>query len=95
MKTKKKLSAYSLQKITNSVTVARKNLSLSIIGINLGALGAYITPEKGLTSLSINLNENGATTQISFANRPKILPKRDAVSQKIQPTIKLNTFRPK
>ena len=83
------------KKITNSVTVPRKNLSLSIIGINLGALGAYITPEKGLTSLSINLNENGATTQISFANRPKILPKRDAVSQKIQPTIKLNTFRPK
>lgn len=83
------------KKITNSITVPRKSLSLSIIGLNLSTLGQYITPEKGLTSLSINLNENGATTQLSFANRPKILPKREAISQKIQPTIKLNTYRPK
>jgi len=82
------------KKIVNSVTSPRKNLSLSIIGLNFGDLVDYISPDKGLTSFSINLNENGATSQISFANRPKVLPKREAIAQKIQPTIKLNTYRP-
>lgn len=83
------------RKIVNSITSPRKNLSLSIIGLNFGGLEFYLNPDKGLTSLSINLSENGATSQISFANRPKVLPKREAISQKIAPTIKLNTYRPK
>jgi hypothetical protein len=82
-------------KMINSINSPRKNLSLSIIGLNFGALSPYLKPDQGLTSLSINLNENGATSQISFANRPKVLPKREAISQKIAPTIKLNTYRPK
>ena len=83
------------QKLVNSITAERKNISLSVIGTKLGDLTNFITPDKGLTNFSINLNENGATTQLGFANRPKILPKREAISQKIAPTIKLNTYRPK
>jgi len=83
------------KKIINSITIPRKNLSLSIIGLNFGDLSYYISPDKGLVSFSINLSENGITSQLSFANRPKVLPKREAISQKIQPTIKLNTYRPK
>lgn len=83
------------QKLVNSITTERKSISISVIGMKLGDLANFITPDKGLTSFSINLNENGATTQLGFANRPKILPKREAISQKIAPTIKLNTYRPK
>ena len=83
------------QKLVNSITTERKNISISVIGMKLGDLESFITPDKGLTNFSINLNENGATTQIGFANRPKVLPKREAISQKIAPTIKLNTYRPK
>jgi len=83
------------KKLVNSITTERKNISISVIGMKLGALETFITPDKGLTNFSINLNENGATTQIGFANRPKVLPKREAVSQKIAPTIKLNTYRSK
>jgi len=83
------------QKLVNSITTERKNISISVIGMKLGDLENFITPDKGLTNFSINLNENGATTQIAFANRPKVLPKREAISQKIAPTIKLNTYRPK
>ena len=83
------------RKLVNSITSDRKNITISVIGMELGSLSSYITPDKGLTSFSISLNENGATTQISFANRPKILPKREAISQRIAPTIKLNTYRSK
>lgn len=83
------------KKLVNSIITERKSVSLSIIGMKLGDLESFITPDKGLTNFSINLNENGATTQIGFANRPKVLPKREAISQKIAPTIKLNTYRPK
>jgi hypothetical protein len=83
------------KKLVNSITSNRKNITISVIGMELGGLSSYITPDKGLTSFSISLNENGATTQIGFANRPKILPKREAISQRIAPTIKLNTYRSK
>ena len=83
------------KKLVNSITSDRKNITISVIGMKLGSLSSYITPDKGLTNFSISLNENGATTQIGFANRPKILPKREAISQKIAPTIKLNTYRSK
>jgi hypothetical protein len=83
------------RKLVNSITSDRKNITISVIGMQLGGLSSYITPDKGLTSFSISLNENGATTQIGFANRPKILPKREAISQRIAPTIKLNTYRSK
>jgi len=83
------------RKLVNSITSNRKNITISVIGMELGALSSYITPDKGLTSFSISLDENGATTQIAFANRPKILPKREAISQRIAPTIKLNTYRSK
>lgn len=82
------------KKIVNSITVPRKNINLSVIGLNYGDLSNYFSQAKGLNSLSINLNENGATSQITFANRPKVLPKKEALSQKIQPRIKLATFRP-
>jgi hypothetical protein len=81
------------KKLVNSITSARKNITISIIGMKLGGLNSFITPDKGLTNFSISLNENGATTQIGFANRPKVLPKREAISQKIAATIKLNTYR--
>ena len=81
------------KKLVNSITSDRKNITISIIGMKLGDLNNFITPDKGLTNFSISLNENGATTQIGFANRPKVLPKREAISQKIAPTIKLNTYR--
>jgi hypothetical protein len=83
------------KKLVNSITSDRKNITISVIGMELGGLSSYITPDKGLISFSISLNENGATTQIAFANRPKILPKREAISQRIAPTIKLNTYRSK
>jgi hypothetical protein len=83
------------KKLVNSITTERKNISISVIGMKLGELESFITPDKGLTNFSINLNENGATTQIGFANRPKVLPKREAISQKVAPTIKLNTYRSK
>ena len=83
------------QKLVNSITSDRKNITISVIGMKLGDLTSFITPDKGLTNFSISLNENGATTQIGFANRPKVLPKREAISQKIAPTIKLNTYRSK
>jgi hypothetical protein len=83
------------KKLVNSITSDRKNITISVIGMKLGDLSSYITPDKGLTNFSISLNENGATTQIGFANRPKILPKREAIAQKVAPTIKLNTYRSK
>jgi len=88
-----KYHAEITKKIVNSITIPRKTLNLSIIGLNYGGLDEYFSQNKGLNSISINLNENGATSQITFANRPKILPKREAVSQKIQPTIRLATWR--
>jgi len=80
------------QKLTNSITSSRDTISVSVIGTNLGTLSNYINPKMGLISYSINLNENGATTQLTFSTRPKVLPKREAISQKIAPTIKLNTY---
>lgn len=79
-------------KLVNSITSPRSTINVSIIGTNLGQLAPFVDPAQGLNSYNISLNENGATSQLTFSNRPKVLPKREAISQKIAPTIKLNTY---
>ena len=83
------------KKLTNSILSERKNINVSIIGLDFRGLNQYVNPSKGLISLNINLNENGATAQLGFSNRPKVLPKREAISQRIGPLLRFNSLRQK
>ena len=42
----------------------------------------------GLNSLSLSVSDNGLTTSLSFSDRPKVLPRQEAILNKIIPRIK-------
>lgn len=47
-----------------------------------------ISPKSGLNQMSISVTENGVRTSVSFSDRPKKLPKQEAILNKIGPRIK-------
>jgi hypothetical protein len=67
-----------------------KTVDLSLAGTpnDFGTFKTYLNPIYGLNRLSMSVNDNGVTTSLSFADRPKILPKQEAILNKITPRIK-------
>jgi len=53
--------------------------------LNPGGAGSYLSPTYGLSSFSISLDGQGISTNLSYRSRPKKLPKRDVLLQKIGP----------
>lgn len=67
-----------------------KSVELSIAGFpNLfGSFTDYISPTRGLTRFGLSMSDNGVTTDLSFSDRPPILPKQEAIINKIGPRIR-------
>jgi len=67
-----------------------KSADFSIIGSpNLfGNFLPFVNPKSGLNSFSFSITDNGVETNLSFANKPPILPKQEAILNKIGPRLK-------
>lgn len=80
----KKLNGYEM-------TQPMKTVDLSLAGTpnDFGTFKSYLNPIFGLNRLSMSVNENGVTTNLSFADRPKVLPKQESILNKITPRIKI------
>lgn len=79
----KKLNDYELLTPTKSV-----ELSLAGAPSNFGSFKSYLTPNSGLNKLSMSVNDNGVMTMLSFADRPKQLPKQESILNKITPRMR-------
>jgi hypothetical protein len=75
-----------VQFLTDGIQEPQRTISASFVGFP-SDLSSYIDPNKGLTSFNVNYDENGASYDIEFSNRPKQLPQMDAVSKKITPRL--------
>lgn len=67
-----------------------KSIDISLAGTpnDFGTFKNFLNPNNGLNKLSMSVNDNGVTTALSFADRPKILPKQESILNKITPRIK-------
>lgn len=76
----KRLNDYEL-------TTPMKTVELSLAGSpnNFGDFKNYLSPNYGLNKMSISVSDNGVTTSLSFADRPKVLPKQESILNKISP----------
>ena len=69
-----------------------KNVDVVLAGApdNYGNFVQYLTPLSGLTQISMSVSDRGVTTSLTFADRPKVMPKQEAIINKIGPRIKGN-----
>jgi len=72
------------------LTTPMKSVELSLAGgpSDFGEFVSYLSPDYGLNSLSLSVSDNGLTTSLSFSDRPKVLPRQEAILNKIIPRIK-------
>ena len=84
------LTNYHLNRVENlpqSVNVAYQSLDVGLVGLDLKKYARFLTPEKGLNSLNVNFDENGANINVSFSNRPRQSPEKDVMSYHITPRL--------
>lgn len=79
----KKLNDYEL-------TTPMKTVDMTLAGSpnDFGSFKDYLQPIYGLNKLSLSVNDNGVTTALSFSDRPKVLPRQEAILNKIGPRMK-------
>jgi len=78
-----------LSKVNSSEV--RKEMTISVIGDitdkDAGLVKDHLKPEKGLTSLSFSLTQDGFLSSATFANLPPTRPKKEAILNKITPRL--------
>lgn len=72
------------------LTTPMKTVELSLAGSpdTFGNFKQYLTPNSGLNKLSMSVNDNGVVTALTFADRPKHLPKQESILNKITPRMR-------
>lgn len=72
------LNSYELLKPMKSV-----DLTLAGTPNTFGTFVNYLSPNYGLNKISMSVNDDGVITSLSFADRPKILPKQESIVNKV------------
>jgi len=81
--------ANTLRPLNNvSVTNTQSTFRVAIAGEDWGAFQPWMNIRLGLTSFSMNINADGMTQSCEWANRPKKLPKQDAIFPKVAHRLK-------
>jgi hypothetical protein len=71
--------------ITQSADSTNESIEVRVDGTEFDTLTQYMTPAHGLSTFNVVLDSSGITTDLTFLTRPKKLPKRDVLLQKIGP----------
>ena len=74
---------------SNSNTNPNLSLDFEIVGdaADINNFKNLLTPASGLSSFSYSLGQDGYRSNVSFASRPKKLPNREAILNKIKPRL--------
>jgi len=71
----------------NEVRNPSETFDIVIEGTEYSTLADLMVPENGLTSFAVNIGTEGITTNLSFASRPKTLPKKEAILPQVGPRL--------
>jgi len=71
--------------MTQSADSTNESVEVRVDGTEFDTLTQYMTPAHGLSTFNVVLDSSGITTDLTFLTRPKKLPKRDVLLQKIGP----------
>ncbi|MAF43803.1 MAG: hypothetical protein CMI54_06520 [Parcubacteria group bacterium] len=74
-----------LSGVTNSADKPNQSINIKVDGTEFDTLTGFMTPSFGLASFTVSLSSDGISTDLTFVSRPKKLPKRDVLLQKIGP----------
>tara|TARA_R100000808_G_C2153489_1_gene163727 strand:- start:3355 stop:6780 length:3426 start_codon:yes stop_codon:yes gene_type:complete len=74
-----------MQAITQSADSTNESIDVRVDGTEFDTLTQYMKPSFGLSAFNVTLDTEGITTDLTFVTRPKKLPKRDVLLQKIGP----------
>ena len=74
-----------MEAITQSADSTNEKIDVRVDGTEFDTLTQYMTPANGLSSFNVSIDSEGITTDLSFVSRPKKLPKRDVLMQKLGP----------
>ena len=66
----------------------RKSISVSIVGLDVGLLSQYISPDQGLESYSVGMSSNGFSSRLAWASKPRTFPSIQFSMQTIKPTVR-------
>ena len=71
--------------VTNSADKPNESINVKVDGTEFDTLTSFLTPANGLSNFTVSLSSDGISTDLTFVSRPKKLPKRDVMLQKIGP----------
>lgn len=74
----------SLANMNNMVVPSQKNIKLTIARTDISSLGISLNPAEGLVDLSISITDGGVLTSLTYATRPPVVPKPEAIFTKIK-----------
>tara|TARA_R100000808_G_scaffold9331_3_gene25692 strand:- start:2713 stop:7221 length:4509 start_codon:yes stop_codon:yes gene_type:complete len=81
-------SYYSyLKGMSQDISEATETVSVRLDGTHFAGLSDIMDAAHGLSSFSISLDGEGVSTDLTFADRPPKLPKRDVLLQKLGPRL--------
>ena len=69
-----------------------ETLSFTMMGLDFGAFYSYVTPQNGLTSMSISLGEEGTRISLSLSTAPPVLPQLDTLLPKVEARLNSNLY---
>ena len=73
-----------------NLTSPQKTVDMTLAGppSQFGDFISYLDPASGLNQISLSVSDNGVKTDLTFADRPKVLPKQESILNKIGARIK-------
>ncbi len=74
------------------ITAPSRTISFKMAGMNYLPILPFLNPQGGLESMSVSVDENGTNSSLSFSTRPRELPEKDLLIDKITKSLRLNTF---
>jgi hypothetical protein len=78
----------SLANMNNMVVPIQKSLKFTVARTDLGSLGIPLSPSSGLIDMTVSIGDNGVQTDLTYATRPPVVPKPEAVFSKIKYRLK-------
>jgi hypothetical protein len=74
----------SLANMNNMVVPPQKMVKISVARADLTTIGVPLTPTTGLVDMSVAMNDGGLQTDLTYATRPRTVPKPEAVFTKVK-----------
>lgn len=78
----------SLANMNNMVVPTQKTVKMSVARTDLASLGIPLVAASGLISMNISISDNGVQSDLTYASRPPVVPKPEAIFTKVKYRLK-------